>query len=106
MSPPEPIRLTRIDDDFLVISWSDQQDRRYAIRELRDRCPCATCRQREEAPTGAAEMFPIVPGGAPASLRIERMTPVGSYAYSIEFSDGHDTGIYAFELLRTLGEKL
>jgi DUF971 family protein len=32
------------------------------------------------------------------------MKPVGNYAYTIAFSDGHDTGIYTFELLRELGE--
>ena len=32
------------------------------------------------------------------------MKPVGNYAYSIDFSDGHDTGIYALERLRELGE--
>jgi DUF971 family protein len=29
---------------------------------------------------------------------------VGSYAYSIDFSDGHNTGIYTLESLRELGE--
>ncbi|MEE3220467.1 MAG: gamma-butyrobetaine hydroxylase-like domain-containing protein, partial [Planctomycetota bacterium] len=29
--------------------------------------------------------------------------PVGNYAYSIKFSDGHDTGIFQFDLLRELG---
>jgi len=28
---------------------------------------------------------------------------VGNYAYGLTFSDGHDTGIYTFELLRELG---
>ena len=32
------------------------------------------------------------------------MQPMGNYAYSIAFSDGHDTGIFAFDLLRQLGE--
>jgi DUF971 family protein len=31
------------------------------------------------------------------------MKPVGNYAYSIDFSDGHDTGIYTLESLRQLG---
>jgi DUF971 family protein len=31
------------------------------------------------------------------------MAPMGRYAYSIHFSDGHDTGIYTLELLRELG---
>jgi DUF971 family protein len=33
------------------------------------------------------------------------MKPIGNYAYGIEFSDGHDTGIYTFEYLRELGEE-
>jgi DUF971 family protein len=30
------------------------------------------------------------------------MTPVGQYAYSIEFSDGHSSGIYTLDYLRAL----
>jgi DUF971 family protein len=44
---------------------------------------------------GAAQLAP---------LSIVGMKPVGNYAYTIAFSDGHDTGIYSFELLRELGE--
>jgi DUF971 family protein len=38
-----------------------------------------------------------------APLAVAGMKPVGQYAYSIEFSDGHDTGIYTLEYLRELG---
>jgi DUF971 family protein len=31
------------------------------------------------------------------------MRPVGNYAYGIQFSDGHDTGIFTLELLGQLG---
>jgi DUF971 family protein len=30
------------------------------------------------------------------------MKPVGQYAYKIEFSDGHDSGIYTLDFLREL----
>ena len=39
-------------------------------------------------------------------LRIAGMTPVGNYAYSIAFSDGHDTGIFTLELLQELGREV
>ena len=39
-------------------------------------------------------------------LRINGMQPVGNYAYTVSFSDGHDTGIYTFELLRELGTEI
>jgi DUF971 family protein len=38
-------------------------------------------------------------------LTIAAMEPVGNYAYAIRFSDGHDTGIFAFDLLRQLGRE-
>ncbi len=39
-------------------------------------------------------------------LKIAALKPVGNYAYAIDFSDGHDTGIYTLELLRALGTPL
>jgi hypothetical protein len=33
-------------------------------------------------------------------LRIESMRPVGNYAYNIAFSDGHNSGIYSFAMLK------
>jgi DUF971 family protein len=40
----------------------------------------------------------------PLDLSIHRTTPVGRYALAFEFSDGHRTGIYSFDLLRELCE--
>ena len=34
---------------------------------------------------------------------IKRIEPVGSYAVQLAFSDGHDTGIYSWELLYEYG---
>ena len=38
----------------------------------------------------------------PQDVRAARITPVGRYAITILWSDGHDTGIYSFETLRRL----
>lgn len=38
-------------------------------------------------------------------LTVQSMVPVGNYAYGIDFSDGHTTGIYRLEFLRELGEE-
>jgi DUF971 family protein len=37
-------------------------------------------------------------------VRATAMVPLGNYAYHIDFSDGHKTGIYSLELLREIGE--
>ena len=44
--------------------------------------------------------------GEARPLRIEGIKPIGNYAYGIAFSDGHNTGIYSLEFLRTLGTRI
>jgi len=97
-----PTKLELVDGTRLRITWSDSQVRDYAFRELRDACPCATCREKRKAPP-APSLFPIVTEAEMRPLRITAMKPVGNYAYSIEFSDGHNTGIFTLESLRELG---
>jgi DUF971 family protein len=40
--------------------------------------------------------------GTQGPLRADTVEPVGHYALRIRFSDGHDTGLYAWKLLREL----
>jgi DUF971 family protein len=98
-----PTRLELADGTRLRITWSDNQVREYAFRELRDACPCATCREKRKSPP-ASTLFPILTEAETRPLRITGMKPVGNYAYSIEFSDGHNTGIYTLESLREMGD--
>ncbi len=39
-------------------------------------------------------------------ISIFRLESVGNYAIRVHFSDGHSTGIYSWEYLFSLGEKL
>jgi DUF971 family protein len=99
-----PTKLERVGEKELEITWGDGQRRRYTFRELRDHCPCATCREKHgKADDQPASLLPVLTPAETQPLRIAGMKPVGNYAYSIAFSDGHDTGIYTFELLRALG---
>ena len=45
-----PTKLTKAEHNRLYIDWSDGQRREYTVRELRDACPCATCREKRNAP--------------------------------------------------------
>jgi DUF971 family protein len=99
----QPTKLELTTDARLRITWSDGQVRDYSFHELRDNCPCATCREKRNAPP-APTLFPIVSDADIRPLRITAMKPVGNYAYSIDFSDGHNTGIYTLESLREMGE--
>lgn len=101
-----PTHLERLSDAELLIEWSDGHRRRYPIAQLREECPCASCRERRaggsHTPPGE---LPVLSLDEAAPLRVTSMKPVGNYAYSIDFSDGHDSGIYTFELLRSLGRE-
>jgi DUF971 family protein len=101
----QPTVLKLVSGNRLRIAWSDGQVREYAVRELRDKCPCATCREKRSAPSPAT-LLPILSSAEAAPLRIAAMTPVGRYAYSIDFSDGHDSGIFTLEMLREMGEEV
>ena len=100
---PVPTSLALTDDNRLLIEWSDGARRKYSFRGLREACPCATCREKQSAPKDPL-VLPTLSAGQLAPLKVTGMTPVGNYAYSIAFSDGHNTGIYPLTLLRELGE--
>lgn len=99
-----PTKLEIAENTHVVITWSDGVRRRYRFGELRDLCPCATCREKCNAPPTSPLQLRILSPQEAQPLRITGMTPVGNYAYSIAFSDGHDTGIFTLELLRSAGE--
>jgi len=92
--PPIPYAISRLPDG-VRIEW-DQSEHvwLYPSRELRLACPCAACM---EEMTGRALLDPasVAVDVQPMSLEL-----VGSYGLRIRWSDGHDTGIYTFELLR------
>ena len=91
-------------DGKLRITWSDGQRGEIAVGELRSACPCATCREKRSAPPAPSLSLPVLSMAEARPLSVEGMKPVGNYAYSIAFSDGHDTGIFTLELLRQLGQ--
>jgi DUF971 family protein len=98
-----PTELKLHSPSELVIRWNDGETHTITVRALRDHCPCASCREKRTAAAPQPELLPVLRPEELRPLRIEDMSPVGHYAYSIRFSDGHDTGIYTLELLRQLG---
>jgi DUF971 family protein len=82
----------------LTVGWDDGKESRLSGKTLRGFCPCAVCvdewtNQRRHDPDKI-----------PESTTIESLQPVGNYAVSLGFSDGHSTGIYTWSILRELSE--
>ncbi|MGI9519380.1 MAG: DUF971 domain-containing protein [Pirellulaceae bacterium] len=98
-----PVELERLSDRQLAITWNDGLQQRIAYRRLRDSCPCATCRQPDPPGQGQdAGGLRVLSAAETQPLDIVAMSPVGNYAYNIQFSDGHNTGIFTYDHLRSL----
>ncbi len=107
MSEVVPVRIEKLDSRELVIEWSDEVVQQIPFRTLRDGCQCATCndrRTKELSSDKKNSMLPILTAAEAQPLDILKMHPVGNYAYNIHFSDGHSTGIFTFELLRSFSK--
>ncbi len=65
--------------------------------------PAARNAQAPEKPSGGLQVLSMAEA---RPLTITGVKPVGNYAYSVAFSDGHDTGIYTLDFLRELGTEV
>lgn len=104
-----PVKIERRSEEAIRIEWSDGSVREYGVKELRKSCPCAGCwekqNQREQQQADPLSL-PVLSPTETVPVRIAGMKPVGLYAYKIDFSDGHNLGIYTFDLLRKLGKEI
>lgn len=98
-----PNKLELRSDDRLFIEWSDGQKHEITFSQLRRSCPCATCREQRAKPPQPTGGLQVLSLAEARPLKILGMKPVGNYAYSIAFSDDHDTGIFTLPFLRELG---
>jgi DUF971 family protein len=79
----------------LRLRWPDGTTAELGLEELRRNCPCAECRGLREQGR--------VPGpgpGAPVPLAALGAELVGGWGLTIRWNDGHETGIYAWGILR------
>lgn len=88
----------------LVITWKDGQTSTLPFNLLRKHCPCATCADARSKQAANPLTLTLITGPVIAQAEITKIDPVGRYALSLTFNDGHDTGIYTYEFLHSLGE--
>jgi len=103
MAPVRPRSLVRHGDDYLRIVWNDGRVGLIPWLLLREVCPCAVCREERTQPPNPLRVLKDseIPRGP---LRPTALKPVGNYAYQVAWNDGHDTGIFPFEMLYSLCE--
>jgi len=105
VSNAEPEHIAISKSKGIKIDWRDRHHSEYPLAYLRDECPCASCTgahgtepQKSSYAAPAKEAFPMFK----PTLRMLNVEQVGAYAVRIDWSDGHNTGIYSFDYLRRI----
>ena len=96
-----PTQIKLASAETLSILWDDGHQSVISLKTLRDNCPCASC----QGETVLLKSFlPVIQPEQPGKYKLVGAEPVGSYAISMSWGDGHRTGIYTYERLRSLCE--
>jgi DUF971 family protein len=84
----------------IAISWEDGTESFVAMDRLRAHSPSAEN-------IGERDLLGVQYGGTDrkdfTGVSVTGWRIIGGYAVQFDFSDGHNTGLYPFDYLRTLG---
>ena len=94
---PEHIAISK--SKGIQIDWKDRHHSEYGLEYLRDKCPCAQCTGSHGTPPRQPQADNPLKMYQPR-LKMLSVEPVGNYAIRINWSDGHNHGIYSYEHLR------
>jgi len=94
----EPKQIIEESETTVKIVWSDGREDSLTAATLRRACPCASCVNEW---TGEKM---LKDENIAETTTFGSMSLVGRYAINFVFSDGHNTGIFTFKTLRSLGD--
>lgn len=85
----------------VAIKWADGVESFLACAQLRAASPSAAAK-------GEPDIFGRIHGGEGprdfSGVTVTGWQVIGNYAVRFDFSDGHNSGLYSYELLRQLGD--
>ena len=93
---PEEIRLSKAKDS-LFVKFDNGYEITLTAELLRVESPSAEVQ-------GHGSGQKTTPAGK-ANVTIGAIEPVGNYAIRISFSDGHDTGLFSWDILHDYGQR-
>ncbi len=98
---PADIKLRRKSQE-LRITWRDGHESVFPLAFLRRHCPCAACRTEHEKKT----LLPVLTIDPSKTIEVVDLKMMGAYALQPVWSDGHSTGIFDYDYLRSLEGQL
>jgi DUF971 family protein len=94
-----PVNIQLIGQEVAIL-WDDGQESYFTGEKLRAASPSASN-------IGERDILGVRHGGdvrtAFPGVQVISWERVGNYALRFSFSDGHNTGLYSYDLLRELG---
>jgi len=97
--PPKRLDLKK--DRGLTVEWADGSTSYYSIAYLRKMSPSAEQRElRKQMERNPLTVLPSTGSSGPLTAQDAEL--VGVYAIRIRFSDGHDTGLFSWDYLRSI----
>jgi DUF971 family protein len=94
-----PKKIKVLPENKLQIVWNDNSESIIKLANLKRNCPCAICDSEREKQS--SNYLPIY---SDWELKIKSIDKIGTYAISIVWDDGHNTGIYTFDHLAKMAE--
>lgn len=108
VADPKSVQVDKSGGTGVDITWKDGHRSHFTFQFLRDACPCALCKEEREKSGRRAGAVPAAqPGALPMfreAMRPTEVQPVGKYAITFVWNDGHQHGIYSWEYLRGMCE--
>jgi DUF971 family protein len=86
---PDEVKLVEA-ERRLDITWSNGHKSPFTLEYVRGWCPCAVCQGHFQEEWKYQEV---------ANPQLMDVQPVGNYGMKLVWGDGHDTGIYQFDVL-------
>ncbi len=91
-------------EQILEIQWADGRIAKYPLFGLRKNCPCVMCRGgHDKMGRFEIELFFVKPT---RTYNINKLEPIGNHALKITWDDGHNSGMYRWDLLRIMDESM
>jgi len=89
-------------EQLFKVEWGDGHITELSLFGLRKNCPCVSCRGgHSEMGKYEPELFKVEPTRKYEILKAE---PVGNHALKITWDDGHNAGMYRWQLIRDMDE--
>lgn len=97
-----PTKIHRPKPYLLAMEWADGLTATVSMQRFREECPCAVCKGENIMGTTYSFGMPMF---TPGMYELTALNPTGNYGIRAEWKDGHNTGIYTWEILRTIALK-